>query len=164
MTDSVQVIQPQRTLRDKIGRVPSIDAAALDRAEAALKSLSGQFQAWMEDEVFKLDEARNAARAAGWSEASLADVFLRAHDAKGMGTTYEYPLVTRIAGSLCRFIETPEQRDVARQNISVVEAHVDAIKAAVRGGIRTDENPTGRALAVELETRVRDLTKGLEIL
>ena len=104
------------------------------------------------------------ARAAGWSEASLADVFLRAHDAKGMGTTYEYPLVTRIAGSLCRFIETPEQRDVARQNISVVEAHVDAIKAAVRGGIRTDENPTGRALAVELETRVRDLTKGLEIL
>ncbi|MFZ4601724.1 MAG: Hpt domain-containing protein [Caulobacterales bacterium] len=164
MTDGVQVIQPQRALRDKIGRVPAIDSGALARAEAALKSLSGQFQTWMEDEVFKLDEARNAARAAGWTEDALNDVFLRAHDAKGMGTTYEYPLVTRIAGSLCRFIETPEQRAVARNHVSIVEAHVDAIKAAVRGQIRTDDNPTGRVLAVELETRVADLTKGLEIL
>jgi hypothetical protein len=28
----------------------------------------------------------------------------------------------------------------------------------------SDDNPTGRVLAVELETRVADLTKGLEIL
>jgi hypothetical protein len=163
MTNSVQVIQPQRTLRDKIGRAPAIDANALARAEAALKSLFGQLQTSMEDEAYKLDEARNVARAAGWTEEALSEVFVRAHDAKGMGTTYEYPLVTRIAGSLCRFIETPEQRAVARENISIVEAHVDAIKAAVRSGIRTDEDPTGRTIAVELETRVRDLTKGLEI-
>lgn len=160
----VQVIQPQRTLRDKIGRVPAIDPGALARAEAALKSLSGQFQTWMEDEVTKLDGARTAARDAGWTEASIADVFMRAHDAKGMGTTYEYPLVTRIAGSLCRFIETPEQRAVARDHVAIVEAHIDAIKAAVRAQIRSDEDPIGRALAVELETRVKDLTKGLEIL
>jgi len=159
----VQVIQPQRTLRNKIGRVPAIDPGALARAEAALKSLSGQFQTWMEDEVIKLDAARTAARAAGWTEESMAEVFIRAHDAKGMGTTYEYPLVTRIAGSLCRFIETPEQHAVARDNVAIVEAHIDAIKAAVRAQIRSDEDPTGRALAVELETRVKDLTKGLEI-
>jgi len=164
MTEAVQVIQPQRTLRDKIGKMPAIDPGALARAEAALKSLSGQFQTWMEDEVVKLDDARTVARAAGWAEDSLSDVFMRAHDAKGMGTTYEYPLVTRIAGSLCRFIETPEQRAVARANGNLIDAHVDAIKAAVRGQIRSDENPVGRSLAVELETRVAALTKGLEIL
>jgi len=163
MTDGVQVIQPQRPLRDKFGKIPAIDPDALARAEAALKSLSGQFQAWMEDEVFKLDQARTAAREAGWTDEALAEVFLRAHDAKGMGATYEYPLVTRLAGSLCRFMETPEQRAVAKANTALIDAHVDAIKAAVRGQIRSDDNPVGRTLASELEARVANLIKGLEV-
>jgi len=161
MSESVQVIQPKNTLRDKIGKAPLIDPGALARAEAALKSLSGQFQGWMEDEVVKLDAARDAARAANWTDESLYDVFLCAHDAKGMGSTYEYPLVTRLAGSLCRLLENPEVRAVAQRAPKIIDAHVDAVKAAVRGQIRTADDAIGLALATELEGRVAELVKGL---
>lgn len=154
---SVQFIKPKTSLKDKVGRVSPIDPEALARAEAALKSLSGQFQAWMEEEVVKLDAAREAASAAGMTEKSLADVYGASHDAKGMGGTYEYPLVTALAASLCRFLETPETREIAAANFKLVDAHVDAIKAAVRGQIKTTDHPVGRTLLLELDTQVAAL-------
>lgn len=158
-----EIINPRNSLRDKVAGSPRpvLDAGALARAEAALKSLSGQFQAWMEEEVTKLEGARAAARAAGWTEEALRDVHARAHDAKGMGTTCEYPIVTRIAASLCRMLETEEHRTVAKGATALIDAHVDAIRAAVKGRIKSDEDPVGRVLAGELDTRVAALMQGL---
>jgi chemotaxis protein histidine kinase CheA len=156
----VQFIQPRNALRDKIGgKLPAVDPNALARAEAALKSLSGQFQAWMEDEVTKLDAARAAAKAAGHTDKALQDVFSAAHDAKGMGTTYEYPLVTRLAGSLCKLLDNEATRSLAAASPNLIDAHVDAIKAAVRDQIKSDEHPVGRVLANELEGRTLELLK-----
>lgn len=149
-----EVIQPRNTLREKMGgRMPALDAAALARAEEALKSLSTQFQGWMEDEVANLDAARREAVARGFDVASIETLFGRAHDAKGMGSTYEYPLVTRIAASLCKMLETQEARAAAAGATALLEAHVDAIRAAVRGRIKTDADPVGAALASELEKK-----------
>lgn len=149
-----EVIQPRNTLREKMGgRMPALDAAALARAEEALKSLSTQFQGWMEDEVANLDAARRNAVANAFDEPSIDELFGRAHDTKGMGSTYEYPLVTRIAASLCKMLETPEARAAAASATTLLEAHVDAIRAAVRGRIKSDTDPVGAALASELEKK-----------
>jgi hypothetical protein len=151
-----QMITPRNTLRDKIGgKLPPIDTGALARAEAALKSLSGQFQGWMEEEVNKLDAARLSARGQA-NDDTLSEVYARAHDAKGLGATYEYPLITRIAASLCVMLETPERRAAAVNAMKLIDAHVDAMRAAVRHKIQTADNPTGKALVEELEQRVRD--------
>jgi chemotaxis protein histidine kinase CheA len=150
-----EMITPRNTLREKVGgRVPALDASALARAEAALKSLSGSFQAWMEEEVEKLETARHAAKAAGYTDQALQDLYSRAHDAKGMGTTYEYPLITRIAAALCRLLETEERRAIAAKDYALIEAHVDACRAAVRGHIKDENHPVGKALAAELDGRV----------
>jgi chemotaxis protein histidine kinase CheA len=156
----VQFIQPRNSLRDKLGgKVPAVDPNALARAEAALKSLSGQFQGWMEDEVTKLETARAAAKTAGYADAALMDVYGAAHDAKGMGATYEYPLVTRLAGSLCKLLDNDKTRALATRNPGLVDAHVDAIRAAVRDQIKSDEHPVGRVLANELEGRTLALVR-----
>lgn len=157
-----EIIQPRNPLREKLGnKAPALDPAALARAEAALRGLSGQFQQWMEEEIERVDAAREAAQQRRFDEESLLDLYGRAHDAKGMGTTYEYPLVTRIAGSLCRLLDTEETRAVATQNPGLVCAHVDAMKAAVRDKIKTDEDPVGRALATELESFVAKALVGI---
>lgn len=156
----VQFITPRNTLREKLGgKLPAVDPNALARAEAALKSLSGQFQSWMEDEVTKLETARIAAKAAGYSDEALVGVYGAAHDAKGMGTTYEYPLVTRLAGSLCKLLETETNRNLAAKAPGLIDAHVDAIRAAVRDLIKTDDHPVGRILANELEGRTFEVLK-----
>jgi len=108
----------------------------------------------MEEEVVRMLEARDAARAAHYDNASLERLFGCSHDAKGLGSTYEFPLVTRLAASLCRLIETPEGKDAARQKPQLVAAHVDAIRAVVRDGIKHAEHPVARVLLDELETQV----------
>ena len=40
--------------------------------------------------------------------------------------------------------------------MALVDAHIDAIRAAVRDEIRDVSHPVGRVLAVELEARVQD--------
>lgn len=101
--------------------------------------------------------ARLAAERLNWSDQAFADLFAAAHDLKGMGSTYGFPLATQLAASLCRLIETNAGREAARAAPSLVTAHVDAIRAAMRDGVKSSANPLGRALLQALETRVEAL-------
>jgi len=155
---TAEVIQVPNMLKLKVGGRGGIDMAAIAKAEAALKSLSGNFGAWLNDEIVKLEAARQEVRAAGLNALTVEALYLRAHDLKGLGATYEFPLITRLAGSLCKLIDEPESRLSAP--MFLVDAHIDAIKACVRDDIKTDTHPVGKILANELEGRVTDYLKG----
>ena len=154
MSQQNPVIQPP-SLRLKVGgRFGAIDPSAIAKAEAALKSLSGNFAQWLSEEVIKLDAARQLVHDDGVTAETMETLYLRAHDLKGLGATYQYPLVTRIAGSLCRMMDDGDKRMQAP--VALLDAHIDAIRAVVRDEIQTDEHPTGRALAETLEARVAE--------
>jgi hypothetical protein len=155
--NSGQMIQVPNTLRLKVGgagRMGAIDPAAIAKAEAALKSLSGNFAQWLQDEITKLEAARQQVRADGMTQETMESLYLRSHDLKGLGTTYGFPLITRIAGSLCRLIDEKEKRTSAP--MPLVDAHIDAIKAAVRDDIKDTDHPIGKVLVQELEARVAE--------
>jgi len=153
--NSGQMIQVPNTLRAKVGgRFGAIDPAAIAKAEAALKSLSGNFSQWLNDEVVKLEGARQRVRTEGVTAETMEFLYLRAHDLKGLGTTYEYPLITRIGASLCKLIDDKDRRLTAP--IALIDGHIDAIKAAVRDEIKTDDHPVGKVLIQELERRVTE--------
>jgi hypothetical protein len=155
VSNSAQVIRPPNTLRLKVGGgFGGIDAGAIAKAEEALKAMSAQFGQWLQDEIVKLDKAQADIRSQGYNEQTAEALYFRAHDLKGLGTTYQYPLVTRLAGSLCKMMDEPGKRMAAP--LVLIDAHVDAIKAVVRDQIQTDDHPTGRALAETLEARVAE--------
>lgn len=155
MSNSAQVIRPPNTLRLKVGGAfGGIDAGAIAKAEEALKAMSSQFGQWLQDEIVKLDKAQTDIRAQGYNAQTAEALYFRAHDLKGLGATYQYPLVTRLAGSLCRMMDDPAKRMAAP--LPLIDAHIDAIKAVVRDQIQTDEHPVGRALAESLEAGVAD--------
>jgi hypothetical protein len=143
------------------GKGLAFDADAVARAEAALKSLSVEFEQWMGDEVTRLADARAEALRAGFDDASLVALYGCAHDIKGLGATYEYPLATLLAGSLCRLIETPAGRVRARTRSKIVDAHVDAIRAAYAAQIKSGDHPIGRELLAELNRQVAELMADL---
>ena len=153
--NSGQMIPPPNALKLKVGggRLGAIDPAAIAKAEAALKSLANNFSQWLADEITKLEAARQQVRSQGATIETMENLYLRAHDLKGLGTTYGYQLITRIAGSLCRLIDDKEKR--AGAPLDLIDAHIDAIKAAVRDDIKGDDHPVGRVLVEELERRVK---------
>lgn len=142
------------TLRDRVSgeRKGGIDPAAIAKAEAALANLSGNFAQWLNDEISKLDGARATIQTDGPTLENMESLYLRAHDLKGLGTTYGFPLVSRIAGLLCRLIEDKTQRMTAP--ITLVDAHILSIKAAVRDSIKSEDHPVGKILVQELEGRI----------
>lgn len=155
MTKPAQFIQPPNTLRLKVGGAGfgGIDAAAVARAEAALRDLSSQFGEWLRDEVSKMEAARADIRSAGATPETLKQLYMRAHDLKGLGATYQFPIITRISGSLCKLIDDNVR---SQAPLYLVDAHIDAIKAMVRDNIQTDEHPVGRALVQELESKTTE--------
>jgi hypothetical protein len=156
VSNSAQVIRPPNTLRLKVGGAfGGIDANAIAKAEEALKAMSSQFGQWLQDEIVKLDKAQADIRTQGYNAQTAEALYFRAHDLKGLGATYQYPLVTRLAASLCKMMDDPAKRMKAPRVL--IDAHVDAIKAVVRDQIQTDDHPTGRALAESLEAGVAEL-------
>lgn len=154
-----ELIHVPNTLKAKVGpRFGGIDPAAVAKAEAALKGLANQFTEWLNDEVRKLEEARANIAAQGMNAETAERLYVCAHDLKGLGGTYEFPLVTRLAGSLCKLMDEEGQRATAP--MFLVDAHISAIKAVVRDSIRDERHPVGQALSTELETRVKEYLKG----
>ena len=151
--DQPQIINPPNKLKAKLGgRLKAFDAEAIARAEAALANMSGQFEDWLNDEVDKLLATHKVILDKDHSEKDMENFYRAAHDLKGLGTTYGYPIVSQFASSLCRLIDSPEGRKNAP--IALLTAHVDAINAAIKQRIKEDTNPVGRALLTALVTEV----------
>ena len=150
-----EIIQVPNVLRAKVGpRFGGIDPAALARAEAALKELSSNFMEWLQEEIDKLEVARAQVKTEGATIANMNTLHLHAHDLKGLGGTYDYPLITRVAGSLCKMMDDPGER--VRAPLFLVDAHIDAIRAIMRDEIRDPAHPVGCALSEALEGHVRE--------
>ncbi|GAM99172.1 hypothetical protein U91I_02814 [alpha proteobacterium U9-1i] len=155
---NVEMIDPREVGRRVLElKRPVFDDAALARADEAMQSLSAAFPQWLEEEVSKLQIARLAADSAAWEAVWLDPLYGAAHDLKGLGTTYGYPLVTQIAASLCRLVETDAGKAATAANPGLARAHVDAIRAAVRDKIKSAGHPVGAALVKALNAEVEAL-------
>ncbi len=149
----VEHFSPPNRLKMKLGKsLGGFDAGALARAEAAMAAMSDQFADWLIDEMNKLEVAHKAICQPNSGEPELEDFYRRAHDLKGLGTTYGYPIVSEFAGSLCRLLDNPDARSRAPRQI--LDAHVAAIVASVKQKITTSDHPMGRALLGELQGQV----------
>lgn len=150
----LEVITPPNMLRVKVGGRIGMNMAAIERAEAALRSMAGEFDQWIRSEVDSLERARDAVRREGLTGDPRAALYRTAHDLKGMGGTYGYPIVSRIAALLCLLLESEAaEGDTA---MKLASAHVDAIRAAVRDEIKDGSHPVGQALVAELERQVQE--------
>jgi len=148
-----EVIVPANPLRKLVSEVP-FDAAddPVARAEQALEELSSQFATWMEEECTRLDAARQAVKTIGFVAQTHSDLFHAAHDIKGDAATFGFPAVAAAAESLCRLIEhTPDMRKIP---VSLVDQHVDAVRAIYREYSRSD----AKDVASVLTKRLREVT------
>jgi HPt (histidine-containing phosphotransfer) domain-containing protein len=133
-----EVIHPPNKLRKAIAKVSPSDPVddPLARAERALAELGSEFSGWMDSECERLNAARRQVKTLGFNKATREMLFHAAHDIKGEAATFGFPAVAAPANSLCRLIEhTP---DVTRIPMSLVDQHVDAVRAIIRENARVD--------------------------
>ena len=148
-----EVITPDTSKLRKLVRPAKADEPdPIASAEAALAAISDDFTDWMQDECERLDAARRKVARQGMSQESRQELFLAAHDVKGDSGTFGYPEVAPAADSLCRLLE--HSPDIGKIPLTMVDQHVDAVRAIVREHTRPDIS----SVAATLTTTLRSIT------
>lgn len=155
--DDHLVITPRHQLGRAVKMTGSdldLDLAAIERAEAALAQLAGEFPGWMLAECDRLDACRTRARATALSGQARNELFRAAHDIKGQAATFGYPSAAAAAECLCRLLEGAP--NASRIPPALLDQHVDGIRAIIREDVRPDSRQLAAELAGVLNRLVTD--------
>lgn len=125
----------------------------LARAEEELDRASMDFTDWAVDYLKELSAlCDRALRQKSGRRRQLEEINLLAHELRGQGGTFGYPLVTLIAKML--FDATgpgcPEDDDA----IEVAKAHIDALRAVIRDKVAGDGGEVGKELMASLQAAI----------
>lgn len=154
--DHTVIVPPNRLERviKREGDSAEISTDALSRGEAALAGMKGEFVEWMNRECEALENSRETLKVKGASLSNVQIIFRAALDVKGQAPLFGYPLAATIATSLCHLISSSS--DPARIPISLIDRHIDAVRAVVREGVQQRNNKTGRELSRRLAEMVEE--------
>jgi hypothetical protein len=152
----IELFMPPNILKAKVGgTIKGLDTAAIKRAEAAVEILKVEFTEWVGQDVDRLVACRDGF-AKSPDKTTCNALFRAGLDIKGQATTFEFPLVARVASSLCKLIEATKAPESVP--LGLVDAHVAAIRIIFRDKIKDTSNKMATELAAELETRVVEAT------
>lgn len=145
-----EIIVRPNTLARRIGpRARVFTAALVQRAEQALAKVSTLFGDWLQDDIVRADAA-----IAGLGGAGSRDAAVRcARQLRGSGAAFGFPIISRLAGSLCVLLEGTDPDATGEAAAKLALAHMNAVKAAMRDGLRTDDDPVASAICAELEAQ-----------
>src|SRR5579871_4440612 len=146
----IEVFMPPNMLKAKVGS-GGLDSGAIKRAEQAFEDLRQEFADWIVEDVNRLVQRRDLYLALT-NDATLSDLYRSSHDLRGQAATFDFPMVARVAASLCKL--TDDTTYGLELPITLINAHVDAIKVIVRDGIKDPSDQIASTLAVELERQV----------
>ncbi|MEZ5832517.1 MAG: hypothetical protein R3D05_15195 [Dongiaceae bacterium] len=131
-------------------------SSVLARAEAAVAGLARDYAKWALADVAKGRAALAAAMDDPVGRAQHIDALFRiGHDLKGQGTSFGYPLVTKIGQSLCALTRDRARAYEAR-HLELAKSHLDAIDLVLSKGIKGEGGKVGAELVAKLESRVAE--------
>ncbi|MBL6928074.1 MAG: hypothetical protein ISR44_02785 [Rhodospirillales bacterium] len=146
--DEVEIIERENVLKGKVGTEgPSeSDFRAIERAQAAIGSLSGKYIEVADEDLLNLTTAAEKMKSDPDNRAThLKRVYQVSHDMKGQGGSFGFPMISLVTNQLCRFIEKIGD-DVGDVETEVVSLYVNALNVVVRGRIKDADNKQAKAL------------------
>jgi len=152
MTLIAEIYQETNSLKDKVSYgSDGVDMATIARAEALIAGMQSEFVAWFHDDMAKLQRRFDAVAAAPVGDRGhlVAEMRVGIQDIKGQGGSFGFPLITNIASTLNRFIDT--RSDFGAQELEVVRVHINALRLAVTEGMTGDGGRAGERLLHGLE-------------
>lgn len=147
-------------LRDKVGDFArkgqvDFDPLVIEAAEARIQAMVGDYTTWVETYIVRMAEALEALGAGtGSSRKHMAEINGIAHEMRGQGGIFDYPLITDLGKSLYRVTEDPGEY-VSENKVTLIGAHVDAIRTVFKSKIKGDGGEVGVALMREIEAAVK---------
>ncbi|CCQ74042.1 Hpt domain-containing protein [Magnetospira sp. QH-2] len=149
-----EIIQPPNLLKNKVGPPGAgggVDAATLAKAEMVIADMAEDYLDWVQADLDALQGAYDLLANGNDEEKTnaLKSIFGVAHDMKGQGGSFNYPLITQVCYQLCRFLEhleTPNEKEM-----EVIQLHINAVQLIILNQMTGDGGKSGESLVRGLE-------------
>ena len=137
------VITPPKRLSDKVARSGGPSAPeAIGKALKMADNLIDSYQGWAVDDLQTLWETFNEAEKRGadptGQREGVRDMFNVAHEIRGQGGSFGYPLISTVADSLCKFLEP--RGTLSPKDAEIVRIHILALKAVFAQQLKGDQD------------------------
>ncbi|NKB45683.1 MAG: phosphorelay protein [Alphaproteobacteria bacterium] len=152
MAQEPEYIYPPNNLKSKITvDSSSVGVVAMQDAEAAITDMAEDYLGWVKDDIANLQGAYDKAVADPSAGADAREeMYGFAHDIKGQGGSFGYPLMTAVGNQLCKFMEGIEGNLNAAQ-LSVVKVHIDTLRLIIQERMEGDGGKAGSQLLRALD-------------
>jgi len=140
----VKITEPSFLLKAKAPATKRLLSEAIEVAEAAVAELGKDYPQRAGEKVSELDRAFEALPATGDARNAVEALFAIAHEIRGEGGTFGFPLATAIASNLCAVLE--DQDHVDKPLREVIRVHIDSLKLVVSQPIKGDGGAQGAEL------------------
>lgn len=121
------------------------------QAEEALDALTEEFEGWMRNDLEKMRDAWRIAQKPHANADDYRTLYTCAHNIRGAATSYGYPAVSRLCGSLCTLLSGTRPGE----NSPLINLHIEACRAAVGAGPQGEGSESiADAVCEALEKRV----------
>ena len=131
----------------------AIDPKALEAATSALEKMSEDYPDWVGKVILDLRE--HLLRCID-TPADRPKCYVKireiAHDMKGQGGTFGYPLITTFASSLVYCVGP--KSGTADNHIEIIKSHVDSMSAVIKDRVKGSGGEIGKALTRGLKEAI----------
>jgi hypothetical protein len=131
-------------------------SAALERAEAAVAALARDYLAWARTDLELCHRHLAAARLEPAARGQhITELFGIAHNIKGQGSSFGYPLMTRLGQSLCQL--TRLSHSFTDTELELIAAHLRTMADILQQEARGEGTSELQAEVLKLENDVDQL-------
>ncbi len=138
------------------GTTGRISPEALAKAQTAIDEMAQDYPDWA---IGQLDQLADRHKRLVFSPDARAEHYKEihriAHDMKGQGGTFGYPLVSSISESLYR--TTTTEAKYTDSEVEIVKAHIDSIRVILNSRIKDPEGEVGQRVQRVLESVIKKL-------
>ena len=150
LSDGLVQIFPPKTLRERVGPGAGLNPRLLANAEATVSALQMAYERRIDNDIGALSTTFEAMRRSGRFDHE--QLYLIAHEIKGEGGSYDYPLLTAFGHALCLLVRSRDR--LTAEDVETIAAHIAAMRAVIKGQVRGEGGVVGRELAANLEAMV----------
>lgn len=153
--EDVEIIKPSLRLKQKVGagNGATFSAKTVERAEKSIVAMSNDYVQKASVEISSLRAlAQQALKQEANASAILGQISKQAREIKGQGSTFGFPLLTRISDSLYQF--TDGMSVLNQKRMGVIIAHLDAMQLVISQKIKGDGGNLGNELCRSLDEAI----------
>ena len=151
--------RPSNKLREKLGpnamRGPiDFDPMVIEAADERTKELVGDYSSWVSKYLVSITKSYKALESGeGETATHLLNINQIAHELRGQGGIFDYPLITAFGKTLYEATCNPIAK-VGSYELKLIKAHIEAMQLVFKQQIRGDGGDVGVALLAEIDRAV----------